>query len=221
MARSENPPEDEARSERAAESLLARFAAGDDTALGEIVELEGPRLRERIAARLPAKYRARLGASDIVQLTALELVSLRHRFENLGPTAFRAYLDQIAEYSLLKAIERERAQKRSVDREAKPEVRETSHAHPGLDGFTGDQSTPSQALQRTEGAAWLQRAFARLAPADQEILVLLDYEDVPLPEAAKALGLREDATRQRHRRAVARLREQLRRLGIEESPAPD
>lgn len=219
MASSEPPSAGRPHSDP--DGLLARFAAGDDTALGEIVEREGPRLRERIAARLPAKYRARLGASDVVQLTALELVSLRHRFENLGPEAFRAYLDQVADYSLLKAIERERAMKRSVERESRPTSSPEPAAGPGLDGLAGDHSTPSHVVQRREGAAWLQRAFAQLAAADQEIIVLIDYEDVSFPEAAAALGVREDAARQRHHRAVKRLRDELRRLGIDESPAAD
>ncbi len=77
--------------------------------------------------------------------------------------------------------------------------------------------SPQQQLERRERHEAIQQALARLAPADREVLLLRTYEEIETAQVGKILGLRPDAVRQRHSRAVRRLGELYRDAMGEES----
>ena len=62
---------------------------------------------------------------------------------------------------------------------------------------------------RQEDAVLLQRCFSRLSVNDREIIQLIDYDEVGYEQAAEALEITSEAARQRHSRAIARLRDFL------------
>ena len=100
--------------------LLRRFADGDESALEHLIEVEGARLLPYIERRLPAFLRRRVGASDILQNTVVDLLDVRERFEDRGVPAFRKMLNVMADLAIARAIERERAQKRDVGKDRGP-----------------------------------------------------------------------------------------------------
>ena len=55
----------------------------------------------------------------------------------------------------------------------------------------------------------LERSLERLTEEQRETIDLIDYQDVGYEEAARRMGISVDAARQRHHRAIARLREVL------------
>jgi RNA polymerase sigma-70 factor (ECF subfamily) len=67
------------------------------------------------------------------------------------------------------------------------------------------QSSVEHELLRVEAESLLEAAMARLAPADREILWLREYQERSVGETAEMLGIRPEAVRQRHSRAVRRL----------------
>jgi len=199
-------------------ALLSRFGHGSDSALAELVGREAPRLLRRLDQAIPQRLRARVGASDIFQQTLIDLMRVQDRFDNRGAAAFRAMMDTMAEQRLARAIRRERAQKRDVLREVAPpdgfgapEGARSARAAPIALG--GDTATPSKIVRGKESAEKLAAALARLSESDREVIVLLDYDDVPAPEAAARLGIAVKALHKRHSRALARLRDQLRESG--------
>ncbi|MCA8959391.1 MAG: hypothetical protein KDC38_02710, partial [Planctomycetes bacterium] len=129
---------------------MSRFAAGDDAAFARLVERETPRLIDRVERRLPAALRARIGASDIVQHTAVELISLRKKFENRGVDAFRGFMNTLADFNLARAIERERAQKRNVDREVRPSSSTDSQSESPWPEVPAESTSPSLLAHRRE-----------------------------------------------------------------------
>jgi len=84
--------------------LLRRFAEGDEAALERLVVKEGARLLPYIERRLPAWLRRRVGASDILQNTIVDLLDVREQFEDRGIPAFRRLLNVMAELALARAI---------------------------------------------------------------------------------------------------------------------
>ena len=188
--------------------LLSAFAEGDDSALGKLVENESPRLLKRIEARIPEHLRRRVGASDILQLTVVDLISVRQRFENQGVPAFRKMLARMADLTLARALQREHAKKRDLARERRPPPGFVAESRPDtLAGLEGQKSTPSKEFVRQESAAVMKRGFARLSPQDQEIIRLVDYEEVEWDRVTEILGINRKAAQKRHSRAIARLRE--------------
>ncbi len=197
--------------DEAAEQLLDRFEAGDQSALHRLVDVEVPRLLRRVEGRLPDKFRARIGASDIVQHTAVEFISLRERFENRGLPAFRKFMNTLADFNLARAIERESAKKRDVDRESpnpSPASEIAGRAAP-LDRLAADVTSPSLHAMKRETSHRVGECFEQLSLADRTIIVLIDYDDRGYPEAARILEISEEAARARHSRAVKRLRNML------------
>lgn len=210
---SESVPSDPALSEPEFETLLERFAEGDESALVELIEKEGPGIQRRLEARIPAGLRRRVGASDIVQHTMVDLMGLQDRFDNRGLPAFRKLLRNMADLSLAQAIRRERAKKRDIIRECAPPpgfALESGISDP-VDRVPADQTSPSGVLSREESAEAMRSAFSQLDSADQEIIRWIDYEDIGYSEAAERLGLNLKAVQKRHSRAIGRLREQIRR----------
>jgi len=160
---------------------------------------------------MKGRIRRRLGASDILQLAAADLVQLRSRFENQGMPAFREMVITIVDRTLANEIEREHAQKRTPLRER------TSARPPGGSERSGDSGadlgavteTPSRALDRKERALRLQACYAELPAADREIIRLIDYDGLSYREASERVGISVEAARQRHSRAIGRMREKL------------
>ncbi|MEM7263204.1 MAG: sigma-70 family RNA polymerase sigma factor [Planctomycetota bacterium] len=211
-SRSEEAVDSTASVDREAELLLARVAKGDADAFAKLVDRETPRLLRRVARRLPGKLRPRVGASDIVQHTAVEVISLRERFDDRGLAAFRSFVNTIADFNVARVIERESAKKRNVDREQRSagEYAGVSRLRGGVEDLAAEATSPSHHAQRKETSDLVHACFEELSLSDQLVIVLIDYDEVGYTEAARLLGVSEDSARARHSRAVRRLRERLR-----------
>lgn len=161
-------------------------------------------------ARLPRNVRARLGGSDIFQLTALELMRIRERFEDQGMGAFRELVATIADHALSKAVRKEHAMKRTPHRES-PQPAETSAEVTPLGPGAIDSHTPSRTARSRESVEKLQACLAELIELDRTIVRMIDYEGRTSAEVAEHLGLTTAAVQKRHSRIVARLRERMTR----------
>ncbi len=191
------------------DELLLRFKRGDRAALDELFGEEESRLRHHLTARLPRGLVRRVGVSDILQQTAIELIELRERFEARGRPAFRGLVTRLAERALARAVRRERAAKRDIAR------------HDSLGGVVDGVaslggSTPSQVFVGEEKAAVVQRCFAQLPCGDRLVLRMIDGDGRSYAELARTLEVTEDAARQRRHRALAKLRRLLLTSGVRE-----
>lgn len=77
--------------------------------------------------------------------------------------------------------------------------------------IASDREHPEDEMTRAQDQLLVQRALADLAVADREVILLRDYEQLDTAAIAEALGIQQDAVRQRHSRAVNRLGEAYRR----------
>ena len=187
--------------------LLRLFAEGDEDALDRLVEKEGARLLPYIERRLPAFLRRRMGASDILQNTVVDLLDVRERFEDRGVPAFRKMLNVMADLAIARAIERERAQKRDVGKDRGPgTLAGGTGSQDGLARLVGSGPTPSAEVRGQEDRARLAEALTELSEDEREILRLIDAEQIGYREASERLGISEPAARKRHSRTLQRLR---------------
>ena len=198
--------------------LISRFGHGHDSALGELIEREAPRLLRKIEAALPDPLRARVGASDILQQTLIDLMRVQDRFDNRGTAAFRSMMQTMAEARIARAIRRERALKRDILREVGPPkgfgedgARVAPGPVSGWERVPGDAETPSGVVGAAESADRLRDALKELSEDDRTIIRLIDYDDVGYVRAAEQLGIEVKAAQKRHSRAMARLKSLLER----------
>ncbi|MCA8962186.1 MAG: sigma-70 family RNA polymerase sigma factor [Planctomycetes bacterium] len=190
--------------------LISRYARGDDSALGRLIDKHGPEVKQYIGRKLPRDVQRRVDASDIVQQMSMELFRIRERFQNQGPGAFRAMLRTMSDYLLQRAVEKERTQKRSTRREQRLDRATETAAGDPFDRIPGNDATPSGIVSRAEHRAQLVDAFARLPEADREIIDAIDYRGLSYPEAAEKIGASEETLRKRHSRAIQKLRDLMR-----------
>jgi RNA polymerase sigma-70 factor (ECF subfamily) len=171
--------------------LVARLKSGDSAAFEAVYGA----FRARIFSFLVRLARRRDVAEDLLEETFVRLVT---RARNLSDdTCLAAWLFTVAR-NLHASWCRHRALHDDRLSELVP-----SWPSPGRD------ETPFDATARTETERRLERALARLALRDREVILLVAVEELTPSEAASALGLAPEALRKRLQRARERLAVEL------------
>jgi RNA polymerase sigma-70 factor, ECF subfamily len=186
------------------DQLLVQARSGDPDALGELLERHRGFLKVLAQRMLGGRVQARLDASDVVQRTCLSVQEAMGDFRGETTLQFLAWLRQIHEGNVKKALREHLAQKRDVTREGRAAGEE-------IESLIADstQSTPSQRVLRDERSVWLAAELERL-PDDQREAVRLRYlEGFSLAEVGEALGRSEKAASALILRGIATLRKRL------------
>ncbi|MGE0141818.1 MAG: RNA polymerase sigma factor [Planctomycetota bacterium] len=188
--------------------LLHRWHAGDEAALGSLVESQMPWLRRFVDRRLGEFLRARGDASDYLQDAILDFLRDAPRFQVRDEGQLRGLLARVIENTLRDKHEWFRAKRRFLA-EVVPMPNDSV-----LDLQSGavQSNTPSRAVGREESRAWVRLALELLDPEDRRWIIARDYEGRSFVELAAEHGLTADAVRMRWNRAVARLGTELTRL---------
>lgn len=191
--------------------LLNLIEAGDLRARSVLFDRHRARLMKMVAVRFDQRLARRLDPSDVVQETLAEAAASLSDYARSRPIAFYPWLRQLAGKVLLRLYERHvLAHRRSVNREVV--------SMPALSGrsadrlarrLSGPRSSPADRLIAAELRARLRAALLELSEQDREILVLRHLEELSNAEIAEFLGIRVDAVRARHTRALDRLRRQV------------
>lgn len=190
------------------ESLLRQAGRGDDAALGRLLELYRPRLKQMVSIRLDRRVATRLDPSDVVQDALADAGMNLKDYLREPPIPFYPWLRRFAQERVIQ-LHRQHlfAEKRSLFREQSGQVFLPDEATIQLaDLLASSQSTPSQQLIRGELCQQVRQLLDRLSPRDREVLVLRYLEDLSFPEIALAVGLNEGAVKMRHLRALERIR---------------
>lgn len=133
-----------------------------------------------------------------------------------APDLSDADREQIVELSVeagVRAIDKYDASKGSLEGWFRGQVRFRTlswrRGHPRIAEIPDDSAVPAPELASSESAiSALRAAIGRLSHDDQLILALRNTEQIAFAEIAQRLGTSEEAARQRHHRAVSRLRVQ-------------
>jgi len=161
---------------------------GDTDALTELLVNEGPALRARLAAEIPARWRSVLSADDVVQETYIDAFLDVKNFVPRGPGAFTAWLLTLARRNLVDAIRMLEAEKRGrsyrrLERRGTDDTLVALHEQLGR-----APSTPSRHAARSEACSYLEQAIAQLPPAYRQVIEMYDLEGRPVAEVAAALS---------------------------------
>jgi len=196
----------------ATNELLARAADGDRRSLGVLLERDRDRLRRMVALRMDRRLSGRVDPSDVIQEAQIEAVERLGEFLRNPTMPFFLWLRLITGQRLMGVHRRHLGAKmRSAEREvslyrgALPEATSAALAAQLL----GHATAPSQAAVRAEVKVRLQEALNAMDPLDLEVLSLRHFEQLSTAEAARELGISDEATRKRHVRALKRLKEVL------------
>jgi RNA polymerase sigma-70 factor (ECF subfamily) len=195
------------------EHLLDEARHGSAAAIGSLFESARAYLLFIANKELPAGLRAKCGASDLVQETAIEAHRDFPRFTGSTPEEFYAWLRSILQNNLRDAVRRyEVSQKRDVARETSLAALADRHG----DRQTGDawpldrSRPPDGSIIRREDAAAVTAVLARL-PDDYRIVLHMRYWDgLTFQQIGNRFGRSAEAVRKLWYRAVQKLQEELR-----------
>jgi RNA polymerase sigma-70 factor (ECF subfamily) len=190
------------------DELLARSAAGDSAARGELLDRHRTRLKRMVRVRLDRRIAARVDPSDIVQEALLEASTRLDDYLRTRPMPYYPWLRQLAWVRLDKARRRHTAHRRDVAREEPPDLPAESALELADRLLAGDTDPADQAM-RQERRQRVRAALGRLPAGDREVLTLRFLERLSTTETAAVLGVSENAVRLRHMRALERLRGRL------------
>jgi RNA polymerase sigma-70 factor, ECF subfamily len=196
--------------------LLEQARDGDARAFEQLFAAYRDYLRQVISLRLDGRLRARVGVSDVLQETQLEVFRRLADYLRRRPMPLKLWLRQTACERLAKLREHHvGAARRSLRREL-PLPEQSSLLLARL--LRAGGSTPSQQLARREAARRVNEALAQLPEADREVLLLRHFEGLSYEEVALTLGVAPAAARKRYGRALLRLQPLLTRAGLLEPP---
>lgn len=151
-------------------AIVSAVAEGDPAALGALYDRF-----QRDVYRFVARLAAASEADDFVQMSFLEAYRSAPRFR--GDSAVKTWLFGIAA-NLVRTHHRGAQRKQRAHESLK-----TMPRRPPTD--------PGEAITREQQRQWVARAIDSLSPALREAYVLCVIEDMPVKDAAKALGVRE------------------------------
>jgi RNA polymerase sigma-70 factor (ECF subfamily) len=188
---------------------LIRLARnGDSQAREELLVAVRPRLREWAEDALNARFSGRVDASDLTQITLLDLHQKLEQFVGNSEGEFVDWLRRVLQRNILDAVRRASAQKRSVEREQRIDSAPDEMAIPRNE-LAADISTPSMRAMNNEYADRLQRALDRLTPEQQRVVRLVHLEGRSLSNAAEQLNRSTAAAAKLLQRGIKNLRTAL------------
>jgi RNA polymerase sigma-70 factor (ECF subfamily) len=176
------------------QELVALAKDGDNSALGQLCNVYGERLRRRVRLRMGKELRPRLDSMDLVQdalVSALEGIG-GFTYSNEGD--FLRWLSKIAENALRDNLDKLYTDKRDIRKEVQPDsFRRTTGT--GFFGTAGpiDATTPSVIMSRKEDLDKLEKAIDELKPEYRQVVILTKIEGLSYKEIGRKLGKSADA----------------------------
>lgn len=193
-----------------AEQMIAGARAGDDAALGRLLELYRNYLRLLARVELGRRLQGKIDASDVVQEAFLDAHRYFPAFRGRAEGQFVHWLRTILAGALANQVRRylgTRARDVRLEREIVADLDRSSIL---VDrGWAAVQSSPSEQAARHEQGVALANALAGLPDDYREVIVLRHFEGLTFPEAARRMGRTLDSVEKLWLRALARLRQKL------------
>lgn len=191
------------------DDLIARARSGDPAAREALLGLLRPRLRQWAEHALNAKFAGRFDASDLTQITLLDVHAKLEQFVGTTEKELIDWVRQALQRNVLDAVRGATAKKRSVGREQPIDQLNPEGQFPG-DDLSCHDSTPSMQAVRNEDDYRLRVALDALLTDQRLVVQLVHLEGHSIAMAAQQLNRTPAATAKLLQRAIANLRNLLR-----------
>jgi RNA polymerase sigma-70 factor, ECF subfamily len=201
--------------ENSEDGFVLLAANGDSAAIEKLVMLHTDRLKRMVVARMDQRLTRRMEISDIIQEVHFEISKRLPEYLSKSDIPFFVWVRLLAKQKLAELVRRHvLAQVRDVRREQQLQ-QNFADSSVVLCGYFGDRiDSPSSAMRKVELREILLRGIETLPETDREILLLRHVEQLTSAEAAAELKISENTCRQRHLRALKRMKGMLEEHGI-------
>ncbi len=174
--------------------LVALAKAGDYSALNQLCNVYGERVRRIVRLRMGRELRSKLDSMDLVQDALLSALKGLGDFTYKNEGDFLRWLARIAQNALRSNLEKLHANKRDI----RKEVRLNGYRSTIGDRFIGtpgpiDTTTPSVIMSRKEDLDKLENAIDELKPEYRKVIVLAKIDGLSYNQIGERLGKSADA----------------------------
>ncbi|HEV3443620.1 MAG TPA: sigma-70 family RNA polymerase sigma factor, partial [Gemmataceae bacterium] len=192
------------------ERLLEQARAGEEAALGQILERYRNYLALLARLQIGRRLQAKVDAQDLVQEVFLQAHRHLAVFRGTTEAELARWLREILATVLANELRRYlRTKRRDVNLE-RDLAAEMEHSSRLMDrGLFAKQSSPSQQAARREEAVWLADLLGHLSEDHREVLILRHLEELSFPEIARRMDRSADAVKKLWARALIALRGSL------------
>lgn len=200
-------PFGQAAVESSLRGLIASARQGCPTALGRMFETLRMQLVALADQELPDALRAKLGPSDVVQETALDMQRDFDRFRGTTAEECFAWLRSILRNNVVDAVRRfEASQKREIAREESLEGKACDDA-----AMMASWRLPEGSAIRHEDAAAVTAALVRMPEDQRRVIELRYWQALSFSDIGLEMNRSADAVRKLWYRALGRLQRELAR----------
>ena len=173
--------------------LVALAKAGDSSAVNQLCNVYGERVRRIIRLRMGKELRVKLDSMDVVQDTLFSALEGLGDFTYKNEGDFLRWLARIAQNTLHGHLDKLHAAKRDIRKEVR---RDNLRATTGT-GFVGTPgpirtTTPSVILSRKEDLDKLENAIDELKPEYRNVIVLAKIDGLSYNQIGERLGKSAD-----------------------------
>ena len=174
--------------------LVALAKAGDNSALNQLCNVYGERVRRIVRLRMGRDLRSKLDSMDLVQDALLSALEGLGDFTYKNEGDFLRWLSRIAQNALRDNLDKLHADKRDI----RKEVRLGGYGPTTGDRFAGtpgpiDTTTPSVIMSRKEDLDKLENAIDELKPEYRKVIVLAKIDGLSYNQIGERLGKSADA----------------------------
>jgi RNA polymerase sigma-70 factor, ECF subfamily len=195
------------------ERLLSAAKAGEDGALGALLELYRHYLDLLARLQIAERLRGKVDPADLVQDTFLEAHRHFNSFRGTSESEIVCWLRQILAGLIANLIRRYFGTKRRdvrLEQNLADRLMDTSRV---LDNaLMAQNSTPSQGAVRREHAVLLADALAELPNDYREVLILHHLQGWTFPDVARHMDRSLNSVKHLWARALSQLRRSLRNV---------
>lgn len=190
--------------------LVVRSKAGDNEALGRLLQRYQGYLTMLAHRYLSEPLRRRVDPADIVQVTFMEAGRDLPSFRGNTPGEFTAWLRGMLKNNVASAVTRHvTTQKRSIRREANPSPPAGGSDRQWVAALPGSQTSPSGVAIRGEAVMTLLSALHQLPENQAEAIRLRYMEGLPLAEIVDRMDKSDTAVAGLLKRGLQKLRSLL------------
>jgi len=194
---------------------LKRLEQTDETVLAELFSQHRDRLWRMVNFRIDRRLSGRVDADDILQEAYLDAAQRVHHYLEDTSRSFFVWLRLVVSQTMIDVHRRHLgAQMRDINREVsmnRPAYTQATSVCLAAQ-LLGSMTSPSQAVEKAEMTRQLEEALEGMDPIDQEVLALRHFEELTNSEVAEVLSIQQKAASIRYVRAIARLKDVLKRV---------
>jgi RNA polymerase sigma-70 factor (ECF subfamily) len=190
------------------QNLVILAKEGDRSALDQLCEVYGERVRRIIRLRMGKELRSKLESMDLVQDALMCALRDLEDFTYKNEGDFLRWLGKIAENRIRDNLDKLHTDKRNIRKEAPLyDYASTSEDDRARSLEPARNTTPSMILSRREELDKLEKAIDKLKPEYREVIVLAKIDGLSYKEIGERLGKSADAAGHLLLRAMVALTE--------------